>query len=350
MSNSNNNRLVLLLGAARSGTTWLASILNSHPAAVYCHEPLIKFPTRELEPLLAKARDEGRLTTEERERVLWHWSRAYPGLIRPPFFQKDFLRTPSAAVWSAWLAVGALGHGHAAFRRAFSPGKRAHFDLVVKQGGITTRVSEYVRALRPDHSIVLLRHPGAVVSSVLRGQRMGVMESESREYWLGGHSLALASFGWDRDRVLGMSECEFLALDWLIENSGYLALCDEHPNVQLVIYRDLVADPMAVTRSVFGKLGWSVSRQTEKFLAATIAARPPRFARIFSAKNSYYSIYKGGSSSLDGWRTELADDQQQQISAITKPLLDRYWPVPDPALVDFKRCNHPERRPIGRSV
>src|SRR6185369_10661099 len=35
----NGENLVLLLGAPRSGTTWLAKILDSHPNVVYRHEP-----------------------------------------------------------------------------------------------------------------------------------------------------------------------------------------------------------------------------------------------------------------------------------------------------------------------
>jgi hypothetical protein len=206
------DRLILLLGTARSGTTWLANILNSHPGCVYSHEPMIKFPNQTLDRILFKAADEGRLTADERNTLLGHWSCAYPSLSRPPFFRKSFLRTPPSVIWMTWLMVHALDRGHGLFRRAFSPSRRTRFDLLVKQGGLSHRVKEQVGALASERLIVIMRHPGAVVASILRGRRLGVMPAEPRGPWIEAHGAIPSGLGYDRAQVEQMKDAEFLTL------------------------------------------------------------------------------------------------------------------------------------------
>ena len=52
-SDSDQSRLTLILGAPRSGTTWLAKIFDSHPDVLYRHEPDLVVPDNRIPSICA---------------------------------------------------------------------------------------------------------------------------------------------------------------------------------------------------------------------------------------------------------------------------------------------------------
>jgi hypothetical protein len=321
-----DRRFVLLMGTARSGTTWLGNIFNSSPRTVYSHEPLMRYPVEELRHLLEQIKFTGSLSDNEREVVLYHWSRAYFAVRRPPFFNKDHTIWPAKAPWAAWLTVRGVGRGYRLFEYLFSPPPEATYDLVVKQGGLSVHGPNFVRALAPEALVVIVRHPCAVIASVRRGQRLGLMETDNRDGWYQDHLPLAEELGYSRGQIEAMSDAEFAALDWLIENSIYRKLIEEHSNGHLVVYRDLCRDPLAVTESLFEELGWGVTKQTRRFLHHTTTRKTSRLTSLVTASHSYFSVYKPGKESLDAWKRELSRREQGEILAIADPLVRRWWP------------------------
>jgi hypothetical protein len=319
-------RFVFLLGTARSGTTWLGNILNSSPRSVYSHEPLLRYADDELRPMLEQIKETGCVSSVEREMVLDHWSRAYFAVRRPPFFTKDYSRWPAKAPWAAWLGVRAAGRGYRLFERLFSPRQGSRYDLVAKQGGMAVHGTNFVRALKPDALVIIVRHPCAVIASVRRGQKLGLMKNHERGRWLDEHLIIAEEFGYGRRELEGMSDAQFEALDWLIENSIYQKLLDEHPNGQLVVYRDLCCDPLSVTTTLFQALGWEVTQQTHGFLDDTTKRRTSRVTSLFTASHPYFSVYRPAKEAIDAWKRDLSRQEQDEILAIARPLVERYWP------------------------
>ncbi len=325
---ANKRRLVMLMGTARSGTTWLGNILNSSPQSLYSHEPLLRFPNPKLQPLLQQIKETGRLSHAEREEVIDYFSRAYYAMRRPPFFAKDFTAWPAKAVWAAWLAVRASGRGYRAFEYLFSPRRDACYDLIVKQGGLALHGKNFVQALTPEALVIIMRHPCAVIASVRRGQKLGLMGTGRRSQWLDDHEQLCAEYGYARSQLAAMSPAEFEALCWLVENSVYLKLLQSHKNGRLVVYCDLCADPLAATKSTYDALGWAVTEQTLDFLHDTSARRNNRLTSLATASHDYFSVYRPRKESVNGWKDELSRREQEEILAVSQPLLERFWPNP----------------------
>jgi SAM-dependent methyltransferase len=323
-----NRRLVLLLGTARSGTTWLGNILNSSPRSVYSHEPLLRYADEELRPVLERIKKTGVVSPAEREMVLDHWSRAYFAVRRPPFFVKEYSAWPAKATWAAWLAVRAAGRGFHVFQRVFSPHNGARYDLVAKQGGLAVHGPNFVGALEPEALIIIIRHPCAVIASVRRGQKLGLMERRPRGRWFDDHLPLAEELGYSRREIEKMSDGQFEALDWLIENAIYERLLEKHPNGRLVVYAHLCRDPLGSTEKLFQALGWDVTPQTRRFLHQTTTRRTSRLTSLVTASHSYFSVYRPPTEEVDAWRRTLSRREQDEIMAIARPLAERYWPEP----------------------
>jgi hypothetical protein len=284
-------------------------------------------PSAPLRELLSKIRTDGRLSAEERETVLDYWSRAYFAMRRPPFFKKDFSHCPSKVAWTAWLMVRASGRGYRLFENLFSPSARANYDLVVKQGGLVRHARQYIESLRPEALITIVRHPCAVIASVRRGRKLKLMASKNRVKWLDGHLPMCEDLGYSAARVEEMSEVEFDALGWLLENNAYLLLSGERPNSHVIDYGDLCREARSVTQTLFEALDWQVTGQTERFLVDTCAPRKraPLVSKL-TAGHSYFSVYRPAKDSVNSWKQELSQQEQNEITAVARPLIERFWP------------------------
>lgn len=317
-------RLIAIFGTARSGTTWLASILNSYPRVVYSHEPFSRLHGPFVESALERIKTTGSISDAERVTLMETWTRAYHDCHRPPFFAKDFNQTPGPVVWLAWLAVRSTGHGSELFRRLFSPRDDDSFDLLIKQGSFGIHARAFVQALNPT-LLVIIRHPCAVVASRLRGHRSGLMPIQEMREWLEFHGRQAEQLGFDRQSVLGMDLVEFLALEWLVENAEYERTVEAHSDSMIVVYEELCRRSVDVTANVFELLGWELTDQTLKFIESSTGTH--RWFRPFlQSADAYFSVYQDSTKTRESWKSQLSSEQSNRILSLTQAMSDRYWP------------------------
>jgi hypothetical protein len=320
-------RLILLLGSPRSGTTWLANILNSHRGVAYSHEPLSKLPLPALRDVIERVKDEGVLQSAERQALIAEWCQAYHISRRPPFFAKDYLRVPPSLIWLAWLNVRACHLGHGVFRRLFSPSPRARFDLLIKEIDWPKQAQRIVKALDPE-LILIFRHPCAVIASQIQGNRLGLLFREERASWLEHFGKACEDLGFSRSAIEKMEGHEWLALYWLMTNRTYQTILRAHPRSHAVVYEDLCRDPHGASRRVFQFLGWPMGRQTLRFLEKSTQGSRSSLATMLLGQHPYFSIYRDSRESMESYKNTLSEAQQERILSLIKPHFpyDAYWP------------------------
>lgn len=325
------HRLILLLGSPRSGTSWLATILDSHPGVVYSHEvfsrlrrPGLSSHVRRLKNL----KNTGFLEAGELRGLLHECCQADPEWRRPPFFAKDFLRLPASFQWLLWLLVRLTHRGEGAFRRLFSPGDHQPFDLLIKEVDWARHTLALVQALDPE-LLLIVRHPCAVVASILRGQRLGLMAPSDRSPWYQEHQPWCERAGFRWEAIRHMQVVEFLALQWLVQNLAYQAAVKTHRRSHVVVYEELCDRPLSVTQAVFAFLGWKMGRQTFRFLGRSTRGETIPIRTWLQGKQTYFGVLKDPERSRDAWKTELTGREQDQVLAVARALPEfaAYWPA-----------------------
>jgi hypothetical protein len=321
------NRLILLLGTPRSGSTWLAAILNSYHRVLYSHEPLSRQRDAEMEALVARIKNTGAIDAEGRKFILRRWSMAHHDCQRPPFFKKDFLPYPPWLQMFAWVFVRTTGFGRKRFEDLFSPSGNKSFDLLAKDINWAAHARSIVLALNPL-LLNIVRHPCGVVASLLRGQRLGLMPVTDRCEWFGYHQPLCKRLGHSFEDVQELEDWEFLALDWLAQNVDFLDVARIHPHKHLVVYEDLCRDPMGVIKGVYDFLGWEMGRSTTRFIERSTKERRSRLLDWLQAKHPYFGVLKNSLQSANSWKTELTGQQISRIISIAEalPHFKEYWP------------------------
>jgi|GEM_PF-128229 len=327
MINAADRRLILLLGSSRSGTTWLAALLNSHPEVVYSHEPLSRLHAPHIDALIEKIKGTGHLFDHERRRLMLEWCAANHECRRPPFFPKAFGWTPAWLRMLGWVAVRVSGRGDRAFRRLFSPSQRQPFDVLIKEIEWSKHAEMLVQALDPT-LLVIMRHPCGMAASVLRGQRLGLMPYHDRMVWYLDHVEICQEVGYDAGDIQNLAAGQFIGLQWLVHNLMYRKAMQAHPDSKLVIYEDLCRNPAQVTRDVFTFLGWQLGPRTLRFIDNSTKERRIRLLDWLQAKHPYFGVKKDSLQSAESWRSELTQEQKRQVLSIASRLPDfeAYWP------------------------
>src|SRR3954469_4145287 len=123
---------ILIVGAPRSGTTWLAKILDSHPDVLYRHEP------DEVAPRVGSIRDDVRVWVRQRDART---------AGKRPFFAKSWQSAPARLLRTA-LAYG----GAAASRIGLSAwpipdlGATSRARVVIKSVRLSAGIGEFALA------------------------------------------------------------------------------------------------------------------------------------------------------------------------------------------------------------
>lgn len=300
-----------LFGTGRAGTTWLGSLVDTHPDVAYRFEPFHRLGRR---PDGAQARrllDDDRLGSEAAGKLGAFLLPADPLTDKPPFFAKR--HRPLAGLATAWRAARTGVAPRSVYRALYSPRRPAH--VVFKEVTMAPSMDNLVtRGAVP--AVYLIRHPVAVCSSELRGQLAGKMPTwrqENLDVALAARpDLAALVTGPDRPTSLLAANAAL----WRLDVEAALDLAARDDGCLIVTYEELCADPPEGARHVLGHLGLDAAPQTLRFIDSL---------RDASASGAF-SVMKDPARVVNRWRDQVTVAEHDEVMAVAgdSPAMARY--------------------------
>ncbi|WP_428487723.1 sulfotransferase [Rhodopila sp.] len=318
---------ILVLGSPRSGTTWLAKIIDSHPDVLYRHEPdELAGPDQRAAPV--------------DQISAWIRQRGLRSAAKRPFFAKSWRpvpleftrkslslalaaaqRIPMTAAPASRLALPDLVALHRRHK------VRAAVKLVNWDGSLA------VETMPDCRCCFILRHPCGQVASIMAGWADGRFAASGTG---SGEPVDLAeavSFaatkGVGKREFDALSDAGKLAWGWLAFNEPAVERLQHQPNARIVIYEDLCRQTESLSKDLFAFAGLEWQQQTAAFLAASTRG---------GQSLGYYDVIRVTAVVADRWRQSMSRPDQDAVRAIvrTSPLT-RYWSdlaadVNDPAI------------------
>ena len=310
--------LILVVGAPRSGTTWLAKIIDSHPDVLYRHEPDETLP------------GSASLTGTTLQGLLADWvaDRGARSASKRPFFPKSW--QPAWALVLRTLFAGAVS---AAARLPPPLNRLARVDIpdlmrrpaprvAIKSVRWAEGAAILARTLPASRTIFILRHPCGQVASVMRGNRQARFELKTEGTAMPFDEAATRPFA----AAHGISDRSFPALpeaakfawSWRAFNEPAYAALAAQPNVHVVLYEALCARPQTQARRILTFAGLEWNAQTENFVARSI---------LHQANADYYGIFRDASVAAEAWQKTMSLADQAAVRAIVAASpLARFWP------------------------
>lgn len=307
-------RLLAVFSYGRSGSTWLGSILDSHPEVAYRFEPFARLRGHgsrlaALEKCIRGGDSSEAMLAELYAALL----PAHPLLAKPPFFEKSYPLRMRAGRSLLWPLCRRLEPAAGLFSALYTP-RGSLPPIAFKEVSATSLIGPLVRSPGLLASY-LLRHPCGVVWSQQRGQSRGILPAERHRYLeskLHEHDEALAErFA---ARVAELPQVVQYALLWRIEVEDDLRQVSARPNVQMIYYESFCASPERETERFFRHFGLSVPEQTTAFLReSTGGARPGRRRRGEIGIDPYYSVFRNTEDTVWSWRKEMPAEMRAAV-------------------------------------
>jgi len=311
--------LTFIFGAARSGTTWLAKLFDSNPEVLYVHEPFIKGQGL-LYHQAVQAAGRGESLAVDRRELIREFIAYRDAFARPPFFAKQYRVLPSQLQAVVWYLKRLLRLNQLPSTSLAGP-----LHLVLKEG--LTRASLPLARGLGSKAVLLFRHPCGVVNSRLRGQRCGAMKAIDRQQLWQDNAAAFGDLGFTAPEVLGMSDEELLALDWLITYQPVTQHWKDDPErARWISYEALVHSTQDTIEDLFRWCGLVLTRQTLDFLA--ISSQPGRRSvrTLLGQHAAYFGVDRRAQEPANAWQSELSSRSIERIMSVALRFPRDQWP------------------------
>ena len=311
--------MIFIFSSPRSGSTWLAKAFDSHPATLYLHEPDIVERGHDLLPNWFY-REASEWKDQARQYLLrLSENRNLRTVGTRPFFRKayrgDIANGLRTGLIYAGKALEKAGATRLSERLKIPDLAGGTPRLVIKSVSALGRIEALLASGVAISPVLLLRHPCAYVNSYLQGNRLGVMQPprplgallDTRSAQRLNAKSAVRE---DSDVV------ERLAWEWLVANSEAHQAIAQAGGI-ILRYEDLAADPQAVLRSLFSKLGLDWSDATARFLESSS-----------SGDGSYYSLARDPAVAANKWKSKMDSQHIEKVRAIVSrdALGQQYFP------------------------
>ncbi|HUC72377.1 MAG TPA: sulfotransferase [Stellaceae bacterium] len=309
----------LIIGATRSGTSWLGKIFDSHPNVLYRHEPDDVIRLKAL-PLVCPVEDipryvdaaqryVARLTAVRQIKASGTW----------PVFAKQFQPFPAPFVRRALvLGVRAAQEVSPAadwLKRIAIPdlisGGRSQISYVVKSVSMLGNAALLAAALPESRIIAVFRHPCGYIASIKRGLSDRIMGRDpSRPMVLATTRARELGFTKERYNQMPVLDCHVWA--WAFLHAKLFEETAKLPNVHLLRYEDLCRDPMAQAQELlaFAHLAWA--EETGNFIERSTRS---------SGRERYFSLFRNPMEAATKWKRELSADEIAHFTGIVEQVL-----------------------------
>jgi hypothetical protein len=305
--NNQPSQLMGIFGTGRSGSSWLGSIIDSHPRVAYRFEPFHRLRQNPIIIQTQQLLESPQLTEADLAKVYQILLPANPSLERPPFFPKKHALT----LGKVWLRPLTLKYRllSSLFQNLYTP--RQSPPLVFKEVTMEPMMANILENTSMP-IVYLVRHPCGVVASTVTGQEQGVMPVGRHtvlDKLLQKHDLQLA----DQyiPRLNKMSWLEKEALLWRMDVEKGVKAVQQHSQALIVIYERLCDDTLAISQQIFQHFGLDFSKQTLQYIEGLQQKTPSRLREV--GIKSYFSVFRNPALTKDKWKQEMSLENQQRV-------------------------------------
>lgn len=299
------------MGLGRSGTTFLAKLIDSSPDVLYRHEPDAVLPT-DMPSLISTEDIEHHLPNARAFVKAMVQCRRLRANGHQPVFKKAYRSALGNLAFRPMVLSTKVAE-----KLRLSPMDTLP-DLIADDGRETLcliksvsalgRARLYAEASPNMASIHILRHPCAVIASMQTGIEKGVMGSNLYLDSLFAQKEA-ARYPFTLEDIQEAAPEEQAAYRWMLLNDKAAADMAGISGYLQIRYEDLCTQVDRISQQVFDHLGLAVGKQTERFIDDI--SRPQK-----SDGASYFKIKRPITSALDKWKTKLNEKEVARIQAI----------------------------------
>lgn len=314
---------IMLCSMARSGSTWIERILDSHPDSFTLHEPdrgyLGNCLVNGRIPLYAEADQLSELGSEVREIVAIMLARRCSDVVgKSPHFPKRYYSgaayTARVAAIAVAKAAGRLPGARAMSRFAIPDlaniAERPDIRIVWKSINLTGCLGLFARSLPDMREILILRHPCGQIASTIRlaaGTGEKYLGKDRSRHAALTETAKARQYGLTLEKLESSELIERLAWQWAIINEKALDEIKDHSNAMTLVYEELCATPMEKAEELIRFCGMPWDKQVADFVSKSTEP---------TDSQDYYSVFKTPLTAARRWREQLSEAQIEQVYAI----------------------------------
>lgn len=302
---------ILITGMTRSGTTWVASMLNASGGVVYVNEPLNPQhpPGRSPGLLRAEVQHRYQYICEENEA---EFRPAYESLVRLRYHLAAELRRNHGP-----SDVGRALRHQAMFLRGRAAGRR----LMVADP-FAAFSSEWFQRRLGFEVVIMVRHPLAVAGSRKRlGWRFDIHELLHQPLLLRDWLIPLST-RWPEALAPVDGVVHQGAQLWRLIYDTAARQHERSPQLTMIRHEDLALDPVAGFSALYERLGLPFTSRARQMIERSTAPGNP--TRLTS--DDPHGVRLDSRASLGSWRERLTDDEVRCVESVAGPVMERLYP------------------------
>ena len=318
-----------IFGSGRSGSTWLGSIINSHPGLIYRFEPFHRLSAKEpvvqyYKKLLKEdSISENQLSDSDIPKIYKSLVSADPLTDKPPFFPKsdiDVLGPEKEGIRKkSWAVARSLPVFDCFYKKLYTPKNSP--PLVFKEVTFEKQMRNILKYTSIP-VVYLVRHPCGNILSDVKGQESGKMPTGRQsvlESILKKHDVEL--FDKYGHQLEQLSILEKTTLLWRIDLETGLKALNDFGRGLLITYEQLCDDAHTHVQPIFKTFNLPYSSQTEQFLDTLYAsdkASMQKNRRSQDWMNQFFTVYRNPKKQKYSWKNKIEAEDRQKIEAIVQ--------------------------------